>query len=71
MAAKAIEKKLHPLSETPRSPSEAKDMFKMSALNRKCGSVLAQDTNFLISHGFLDYSLLFAVEKSDAKRIDS
>jgi len=40
-------------------------MFAMGDLNRKLRVVLQQDTKFLIDHGFLDYSLLLAVEKND------
>lgn len=39
----------------------------MSNLNKKLKSVLQKDTQFLQEHGFLDYSLLLAVEKSDKK----
>ena len=39
-------------------------LFEMSALNRKLRNVMLQDTRFLQRHGFLDYSLLLAVEKS-------
>ena len=39
----------------------------MNDLNRKLKKVLLQDTRFLQKHGFLDYSLLVAVETSEAK----
>ena len=44
-----------------------KKLFEMSNLNRKLERVLLQDTRFLQKHGFLDYSLLVAIEKSDVK----
>ena len=34
----------------------------MTELNCKMKSFLYQDTKFLINHGFLDYSLLLAIE---------
>ena len=42
-------------------------LFIMDELNRKLQNVLLQDTSFLIRHGFLDYSLLLAVEKTGEK----
>ena len=43
----------------------------MDTLNRKLRRVLKQDTEFLIRHGFLDYSLLLAIEKCpEAKKFD-
>ena len=39
----------------------------MNELNRKLNKIIRQDSVFLISHGFLDYSLLVAIEKSDKK----
>ena len=47
--------------------AKSKKMFEFNALNRKLRAVLLQDTQFLQQHGFLDYSLLLAVEKSDKK----
>ena len=37
----------------------------MNDLHRKLGIVLSQDAKFLKRHGFLDYSLLLAVEEND------
>ena len=39
----------------------------MSDLNRKLVGVMQQDKMFLQQHGFLDYSLLIAIEKSEAE----
>ena len=45
-------------------------MFGMCELNRKLKYVLRRDSNFLIQHGFLDYSLLIAIEKCDKAKAD-
>ena len=42
----------------------------MNELNRKLNKIIRQDSVFLISHGFLDYSLLLAVEKSESESVD-
>ena len=42
-------------------------LFEMNDLTRKLRKVMLQDTRFLQRHGFLDYSLLLAVEKSKAE----
>mmetsp|Transcript_20288 Transcript_20288/g.23937 ORF Transcript_20288/g.23937 Transcript_20288/m.23937 type:complete len:105 (+) Transcript_20288:63-377(+) len=39
----------------------------MNALNRKLRGILRQDTKFLQEHGFLDYSMLLAIETSEVK----
>ena len=44
-----------------------KKLFEMNILNRKLKNILQKDTQFLIQNGFLDYSLLVAIEKNDSK----
>ena len=42
----------------------------MNELHRKLGGVLAQDARFLKRHGFLDYSLLLAIEENDQVNVN-
>ena len=60
---KTVQKDLDFLS----AKAEKKKMLSLSELNRKLKGILKQDTRFLINHGFLDYSLLVAIEGSDQK----
>ena len=39
----------------------------MTPLNCKLKKIMLKDTQFLISHGFLDYSMLLAIEKSSVE----